>query len=253
MAYLEVTSVSKRFGGIAALTDCTFGIRPLETSCVVGPNGAGKTSIFNVVTGFITPDAGRVVFKDADLTHKSRRERVKAGIARTFQNLRLFEELSVLDNVLVCLDDEAANDPLVAIFRPLRTQAVLQRKRERARGYIAQVGLSHKESDPAKNLSYGQKKLLCIARVLATEAELLLLDEPTSGLAAAALDTMVDLIHRLKASGKTLLVVEHNTRIVRRIADEVLFFHRGALIAQGRPEDIIANAELGKIYFGEAH
>ncbi len=253
MAYLEVKGVSKRFGGIAALTDCTFAIRPRETSCVVGPNGAGKTSIFNVVTGFVAPDAGRVVFKDADLTHRNRRDRVRAGIARTFQNLRLFEELSVLDNVLVCLDDEAANDPLAAIFRPLHTETVLRRKRERARGYIAQVGLTHKEADLAKNLSYGQKKLLCIARVLATEAELLLLDEPTSGLAAAALDNMVELIHRLKASGKTLLVVEHNTRIVRRIADEVLFFHRGTLLAQGRPEDIIANAELGKIYFGEGH
>lgn len=253
MAYLDVVDVSKRFGGISALADCSFSIRPLETSCVVGPNGAGKTSIFNVITGFIQPDTGRIVFKDVDLTARNRHERVKAGIARTFQNLRLFEELSVLDNVLTCLGDEAANNPLTAIFRPFHTNAVLRRKRDKARGFIEQVGLSHKEADLAKNLSYGQKKLLCIARVLATDAELLLLDEPTSGLAAAALDAMVELIHRLKEAKKTLLVVEHNTRIVRRIADEVLFFHRGALLSQGRPEDIIANEELGKIYFGEGH
>ena len=139
------------------------------------------------------------------------------------------------------------------MFRPFHTQAVLRRKRDKARLHIEQVGLSHKEDDPAKNLSYGQKKLLCVARVLATDAELLLLDEPTSGLAAAALDNMVELIHRLKEAKKTLLVVEHNTRIVRRIADEVLFFHRGALLSQGKPEDIIANQELGRIYFGEAH
>lgn len=253
MSFLDVTGVNKKFGGISALADCTFSIRSKEISCIVGPNGAGKTSVFNVITGFIAPDTGTIRFKGQDLTKASRHKRIESGIARTFQNLRLFEELSVMDNVLTCLANEAGNNPLTAIFRPFHTEAVLRAKREKAREFIEVVGLSHKADDLARNLSYGQKKLLCIARVLATDAELLLLDEPTSGLAAAALDTMVDMIHKLKASGKSLLIVEHNTQIVRRIADEVLFFHRGTLLAQGKTEEIVSDKELGRIYFGGGH
>lgn len=253
MSFLDVVGVNKKFGGISALADCTFSIRAREISCIVGPNGAGKTSVFNIITGFITPDTGTIRFKGQDLTTASRHTRIESGIARTFQNLRLFEELSVMDNVLTCLADEAGNNPLTAIFRPFHTEAILRAKREKARAFIDTVGLSHKADDLAKNLSYGQKKLLCIARVLATDAELLLLDEPTSGLAAAALDAMVEMIHKLKASGKSLLIVEHNTQIVRRIADEVLFFHRGTLLAQGKTEEIVSDKELGRIYFGGGH
>ena len=118
---------------------------------------------------------------------------------------------------------------------------------------LEEVGIAHKANDEASMMSYGQKKLLSIARILATDARLLLLDEPTSGLSASALDNMVALIHRLRDLGKTLLVVEHNTRIVQRIADEVLFLHRGTVLAQGRPDEIINNKELGRIYFGEVH
>jgi len=249
--YFSVTNVTKRFGGLVALDDCSFDIEPLRTSCVVGPNGAGKTSIFNVITGFIRPDTGSVTFKGEDITQSSRHHRVDRGIARTFQNLQLFEELTALENVMVCLKDESANDPLTAIFRPFHTNAVLRRKTAEAAALLEQVGLGHKLHATASSLSYGQKKLLCIARVLATGAELVLLDEPTSGLAAGALDAMVELIHKLKSQNRTLLVVEHNTQIVQRIADEVLFFHRGHLMARGTPAEIVANEELGRIYFGK--
>lgn len=251
MAYLSVTNVNKKFGGIKALDDCSFEIERSRTSCVVGPNGAGKTSVFNVITGFIQPDSGSVRFKDADIMNVSRHGRVRLGIARTFQNLRLFEDLTTVDNVMVCLGDEAGNTVVSSIFRPFFTNAVLKQKKEQASQLLQEVGLGHKLDAKASDLSYGQKKLLCIARVLATGAELILLDEPTSGLAAGALDQMVEMIHKLKAQGKTLLVVEHNTKIVQRIADDVLFFHRGHLMAQGTPQEIIANEELGKIYFGK--
>ena len=251
MAYLSVSNVTKRFGGLTALDDCSFDIEPLRTACVVGPNGAGKTSIFNVITGFIDADVGSVSFKGEDITHAKRHDRVRRGIARTFQNLRLFDDLTTVENVMVCLADEAGNDPLTAVFRPFRTQATIRRKIEMASALLENVGLGHKLKDQSKSLSYGQRKLLCIARVLATGAELILLDEPTSGLAAAALDNMVEMIHKLKEQGKTLLVVEHNTRIVQRIADDVLFFHRGHLMARGTPDEIMANEELGRIYFGK--
>lgn len=253
MSYLKTQNISKRFGGIHALTDCSFDIDADKVTCVVGPNGAGKTTIFNVITGFLRPDTGHVIFKGNDLTQMSRHSRVEQGIARTFQNLRLFEELTALDNVLVCLNDGAANDALTAVFRPFHSHAVLRRKTEQAMALLEDVGLAHKADALASDMSYGQKKLLCIARILATDAEFLLLDEPTSGLAAGALDAMVALIAKLKASGKTLLVVEHNTRIVRQIADDVLFFHRGTLMAQGTPDDIIADPKLAEIYFGEEH
>ncbi|MBL4600848.1 MAG: ABC transporter ATP-binding protein [Rhizobiaceae bacterium] len=253
MAILNVENVSKSFGGIQALDDCTFTVRADEVTCVVGPNGAGKTSVFNVITGFIKPDNGTIKFDGQIIDGLSRQSRVHLGIARTFQNLRLFEEMSVLDNVLVCLKGREATNPATAIFRPFYTSAVMKDKRERAMALLEEVGIAHKANDEASMMSYGQKKLLSIARILATDARLLLLDEPTSGLSASALDNMVALIHRLRDLGKTLLVVEHNTRIVQRIADEVLFLHRGTVLAQGRPDEIINNKELGRIYFGEVH
>jgi branched-chain amino acid transport system ATP-binding protein len=250
--YLAVDTVSKQFGGLRALHDCSFEIHPGRITCLMGPNGAGKTSVFNVITGFIRPDSGTVRFKDADLLSLSRRQIVARGIARTFQNLRLFDELTTIDNVMVCLKDEAGNSALAAMCRPLWTRAVLRAKTEVCAAYLTQVGLGHKLNDPVRNLSFGQQKLLAIARLLATEAELLLLDEPTAGLGQTALQEMVDLVHKLKEAGKTLLVVEHNTRVVEKIADEVLFLHQGQLIARGRTEEITADKRLTDIYFGGA-
>lgn len=250
MSYLSVSNVSKRFGGLRALDACSFEVRPNRTTCLVGPNGAGKTSVFNVITGFIRPDEGTIRFKGEDIGALARHDVVRRGIARTFQNLRLFDDMTAVDNVIVCLGDEAANGPLTAMFRPFHTRAVVRRKTEAAVAILESVGLGHKAFAATSSLSYGQKKLLCIARVLATGAELLLLDEPTSGLSAGALETMVAMVHTLKHSGKTLLVVEHNTRIVQKIADDVLFLHQGRLIAEGTPAEIVANEELGRIYFG---
>lgn len=250
MAYLTVESVSKRFGGLKALDSCSFAVAPKRTTCLVGPNGAGKTSVFNVITGFIRADEGRIRFQDRDITGLSRHEIVQRGIARTFQNLRLFDDMTAADNVVVCLGDETANGPLTAMLRPFHTNAVVRRKTDAAVAILEGVGLGHKAFAPTASLSYGQKKLLCIARVLATGAELLLLDEPTSGLSAGALETMVEMVRKLKDGGKTLLVVEHNTRIVQKIADDVLFLHQGRLIASGTPAEIIENDELGRIYFG---
>ena len=250
MAYLTVESVSKRFGGLKALDDCSFTVAPKRTTCLVGPNGAGKTSVFNVITGFIRAEEGRIHFHDRDITGLSRHEIVQRGIARTFQNLRLFDDMTAADNVVVCLGDETANGPLMAMLRPFHTNAVVRRKTEAAVAILEEVGLGHKAFAPTASLSFGQKKLLCIARVLATGAELLLLDEPTSGLSAGALETMVEMVRKLKDGGRTLLVVEHNTRIVQKIADDVLFLHQGRLIASGTPAEIIENDELGRIYFG---
>ncbi|GMU73202.1 MAG: ABC transporter ATP-binding protein [Burkholderiales bacterium] len=251
-AYLDVRAVSKRFGGLQALDACSFTIERNRSTCLVGPNGAGKTTIFNVITGFIRPDQGSIAFSGRPLGGLNPRQVVDAGIARTFQNLRLFDEMTALENVIVYLRGDAATSPTSALLRPFRTHAEQKRKAEAAHAFLEEVGLAHKAGEVVRNLSYGQQKLLCIARVLATGAELLLLDEPTSGLSQSALTAMVDMVERLRATGRTLLVVEHNTRVVQRIADEILFLHQGRLVSRGTPAEILADPSLAAIYFGGA-
>jgi ABC-type branched-subunit amino acid transport system ATPase component len=252
-ALLSVAAVTRSFGGLRALDGCSFALRPGQVTCLVGPNGAGKTTVFDCITGFLKPDAGSIRFDERPIAGLRRREIVRLGIARSFQNLRLFEEMTVIDNVIVCLSDETGNDPITAILRPFHSRAVLKRKTEQARAILDTVGLLAKADHAVTAISFGQQKLLCIARVLATDARLLLLDEPTSGLGATALDTMVALIRQLSGLGKTLLVVEHNTRIVRDIADEVVFMHQGRVLAAGDPTDVLERRDLAQIYFGGGH
>lgn len=249
-AYLQVQDISKHYGGLQALDKCSFTISRNKTTCLVGPNGAGKTTIFNVITGFTRPDEGTISFNGKTLDGLAPREIVRGGIARTFQNLRLFDEMTALDNVMVYLSGDEAVGPVAALARPLYTNAELKRKRERALKLLEDVDLAHKANDVPRNLSFGQQKLLCIARVLATGADLLLLDEPTSGLSQSALTGMVEMVHKLRDQGRTLLVVEHNTKIVQRIADEILFLHQGRLVAQGSPAAILSDPKLAEIYFG---
>jgi branched-chain amino acid transport system ATP-binding protein len=248
--YLKIDGVSKRFGGLQALDNSSFAIERNKTTCLVGPNGAGKTTLFNVITGFTQPDSGTVTFEGRRIDGLPSSEVIAAGIARTFQNLRVFEEMTALDNVIVYLADEAGTGPIEALFRPFHTNACLRRKREAAFALLKEVRLEHKANELVSNLSFGQQKLLCIARALATGATLLLLDEPTSGLSQTALTAMVDMVQALRERGHTLLVVEHNTRIVRRIADEIVFLHQGRTVAQGDPESIMNDPKLAEIYFG---
>jgi ABC-type branched-subunit amino acid transport system ATPase component len=250
MSYLAVDSISVRFGGLQALDNLTFSVQMGKITCLIGPNGAGKTTIFNAITGFRKPDAGHVSFLGRSLNGLSPQKIVEAGIARTFQNLRLFVDLSVLDNLMVALPGQFGEGPVGAIFRPVHTSRLNRKRVIDAERVLAQVGLASRAHDLVRNLSYGEQKLLSIARVLATGADLLLLDEPASGLDAEALDSAMTLLRDLQAQGKTLLVVEHNTRVVQRIADDVLFLHQGRLLAQGAPQDIIHDPHLTEIYFG---
>ncbi len=250
--YLRVAGVNQNFGGLQALNDCSFAISPGQITCLVGPNGAGKTTIFNVITGFLRPDTGSVAFRGQVLDGLAPQAIVQAGIARSFQNLRLFPDLTALDNVLVALPGAFGEEPLGALFRPFHTARSEARRRNAALERLAHVGLADRAAARVRNLSYGEQKLLTVARLLATGAELLLLDEPASGLAAGALEQVMALLRRLQSEGKTLLVVEHNTRVVQQIADHVLFLHQGHLMAEGTPAAIIADPALAEIYFGGA-
>ena len=249
-AYLEARALEVRFGGLLALRDCGFTVEQGRITCLVGPNGAGKTTIFNVITGFLKPDMGEVFFKGRSLAGMTPQAIVATGIARTFQNLRLFVDLTALDNVLTALPAQTGEEPLTAIFRPLRVARAQRRRRDEAMAILEHVGLASRSGDFVRNLSYGEQKLLTVGRLLATGAGLLLLDEPASGLSAGALEAIMALLRRLQAEGKTLLVVEHNTRVVQRIADDVLFLHQGHLMATGSPSAIINDPALAEIYFG---
>jgi branched-chain amino acid transport system ATP-binding protein len=249
-AYLQVTGLNKNFGGLQALDDCSFTITKGRITCLVGPNGAGKTTIFNAITGFLVPDTGHVEFKGQSLDGLKPQAIVATGIARTFQNLRLFAELTALDNVLIGINEQFGEEPFGAIFRPLHTARTQASRRAQGREILAHVGLADQADVFVRNLSYGEQKLLTVARVLATGAELLLLDEPASGLSHGALDSIMALLRRLQSEGKTLLVVEHNTRVVQKIADDVLFLHQGHLMAQGSPQEITSDPKLAEIYFG---
>ena len=251
-AYLSASGLEVSFGGLRALRDCSFTVEQGRITCLVGPNGAGKTTIFNVITGFLRPDSGSVSFQGRSLDGLKPQAIVAAGIARTFQNLRLFVDLTALDNVVVALPLQSGEEPLAAIFRPLHVARAQTRRREEASQILEHVGLADRAREFVRNLSYGEQKLLTVARGLATGAELLLLDEPASGLSAGALDQIMTLLRRLQTEGKTLLVVEHNTRVVQKIADDVLFLHQGHLMARGTPEQIISDPALAEIYFGGA-
>jgi ABC-type branched-subunit amino acid transport system ATPase component len=250
--YLSAIGLEVNFGGLRALQDCSFTVEKGRITCLVGPNGAGKTTIFNVITGFLRPASGSVSFQGTSLDGMKPQAIVAAGIARTFQNLRLFVDLTALDNVVVALPAQTGEEPLAALFRPLHVARAHTARREEAMRILDHVGLAARAREYVRNLSYGEQKLLTVARGLATGAELLLLDEPASGLSASALEQIMVLLRRLQTEGKTLLVVEHNTRVVQQIADEVLFLHQGHLMARGTPEEIISDPALGEIYFGGA-
>jgi branched-chain amino acid transport system ATP-binding protein len=169
-AYLEVTGLNKRFGGLQALNDTSFAVARGRITCLVGPNGAGKTTIFNIITGFLRPDTGSVDFRGDRLDGRSPQAIVHAGIARTFQNLRLFADLTTLDNVLVGIGGQFGEEPFGAIFRPLHTARAQSRRMADALETLDHVGLAGRARDLVRNLSYGEQKLLTIARVLATGA-----------------------------------------------------------------------------------
>jgi len=166
VSYLGVTGVAVNFGGLQALTDTSFVVEQGRITCLVGPNGAGKTTIFNVVTGFLRPAAGTVAFQGQPLVGLRPQAIVRAGIARTFQNLRLFVDLTALDNVVIALPSQFAEEPLGAIFRPLHTARTQARRRAEARAVLAEVGLAERADEVVRNLSYGEQKLLTVARVL---------------------------------------------------------------------------------------
>jgi branched-chain amino acid transport system permease protein len=250
---LRAEGLRKSFGGITAARDLSLTLSPGKITALVGPNGAGKTTVFNLLTGFVIPDAGRVLLHDADVTRLTPWKTVRRGLARSFQDVRLFERMTVLDNVLTAIPGQPGERLGPLFLAPRHAAAAERRNRDRALDYLAFVGLVDRAGEIAASLAFGEQKLVALARLVATEADVLLLDEPASGIDLHWVQRILDLIRRLAAAGKTVCIVEHNLEVVTAIADHAYFMEAGRIIAEGRPEELMADRRLGEIYFGTAH
>jgi branched-chain amino acid transport system permease protein len=249
-AVLQVRGLSKRFGGIIAADTLDMDLHKGTITALVGPNGAGKTTVFNLLTGFIRPDAGSVMLNGVELRGRSPEQIARMGMVRSFQDVRIIPRLSCLQNVMLAVQDQVGERSGPLFFAPGRANADEQRTRERAMEWLHFVGMADFADVPGAALSFGQSKLVALARVLATEADVLLLDEPASGIDTKWVDTMLDLVHAVKRQGRTVCIVEHNLHVVGRLADHTYFMELGRITAQGTIDELTSSHRLAEAYFG---
>jgi branched-chain amino acid transport system permease protein len=246
---LRCEGVSISFGGLKAVDDVSLTLRPGAVTGLVGPNGAGKTTLFNLLSGLLPPTSGRVFFGDRDITRMSLDARARAGIVRSFQDIRLFLGLSCRDNLLVALTPPA-DEGILPIRRLLTARGGEAARRRRADELLAHIGLTQAADTLAGDLSYAEQKLLMIARLLATDAECYLLDEPMSGLDEAGRDRILELLRETAASGATICLVEHSIDVMNKVCSHIAFLADGALLREGTTAEITGDKELATIYFG---
>jgi ABC-type branched-subunit amino acid transport system ATPase component len=247
---MTIEKVSKAFGGIQAVEECSFEVPAGLITGLIGPNGAGKTTVFNVITGFLRADGGSIRYRGEELLGLSPHEVEARGVVRTFQHLRLWGKMTVLENVLLGCRTPLGENVLTLFLRPGRVRAEEAASRERAMEVLRFFGLDARAGELAEDLAYPEQKLLSMARIFATDAEILLLDEPTSGLDTDSLQRIVPMVRRLVEHGKTVLLIEHNMELISQLSDEVVFLHQGRVMARGRPAEITRDPALTEIYFG---
>jgi len=249
MSVLRCENLSKSFDGTAALDGLTLALPTSGIFAIIGPNGAGKTTLLNVVTGFLRPDEGKVFLRDVELTRLPPHRIVRAGIARTFQDLRLIGLISVLENVMLARQNQKGERLWRALARVgVRTEE--QANRQRAMELLGFVGLAGDAERPAGALSYGQQKLLTLACCLATEAGILLLDEPVAGVHPEMAEKILGLLAELRNDGKLIVFIEHDIPAVKQVAERVIVMDHGKFIADGVPDDVLERPEILEAYIG---
>lgn len=250
---LELKNVTKKFGGLTAVDNLNMKIEEHEIHALIGPNGAGKTTATNMIEGVYHPTSGQILYKGQDITNLSTHEIARLGIGRTFQNIKLYDTMTALENVMVGGHELTKLDLFPSIINPIGLFKEEKMLKEKAEMLIEYVGLSSIKNEYVKNLPYGNKKVLEVARALMMDPELLLLDEPAAGLNPSERSYFVDLLLRIHSEGKTLFFIEHNMDVVMNVSHQITVVSFGKKIAEGTPKEIQTNPEVIKAYLGERY
>jgi branched-chain amino acid transport system ATP-binding protein len=247
---LETRGLSKRFGGIVVADDIDLTLSAKRIVGLIGPNGAGKTSLFNLLSGVEKPDAGSITLDGEPLVGMRMHDRARLGLSRTWQNLRLFPSLTLLDNLLVAPRHYASENLLTLFLTPGAINRAEKVNREKAMAILERIGLADLARSPAADLTFGQQKLAGVARALMNDARCLLLDEPMAGVEGQSYTTMQKVVRDVAESGVAVCVVEHNVAFIRDLCDEGIFMFAGKMLARGTVEELIADPRLTELYFG---
>jgi len=251
MSFLKIENLSKHFDGHIVLDNLNLNIEKDEIIALIGPNGAGKTTLFNIISGFLRPDTGKILFNGKELNDLPPNKIAQLGIARTFQKVRLFHQLTVLENMLLATKFDKGE----RLFNTLiQDPKILEEEKEnitKSLEYLDFVGLSEKRDALSENLSFGQRKLLQLSRALAFDSEMILLDEPTAGVFPETKEKIINSMQKLNENGKTIIFIEHDMELVAQLATRIIVLDHGKMIADGNHDEIINNERVLEAYFGK--